>query len=572
MTRFSDGSAVSSSTSIFALPEDVLCRIFALCLPDREFAHVCRDWRAFALDCPLLWTEIDFCQDVPDGALENLRRAGSAPLAVNFCAQDVWKFRSRFSLQDCADAYLTKLATVRTLRFNCYHAIYAGPILAAHGAAPLLEDLDLSFGHYESSTGSFNGWDEALEADDPGYLELGADFLRGDAPRLRQLTLANTWIAPAWPPFAHLRELRIHSVSQSQNQTAYDVLQLLRATPCLETLVLWDAMSILGNESADDRLAAFTAVPLRHLRYLEIVERPADLADFVSCISDVSSTVKIRLTGTTVFGGDQVAQTITTAFFDGIAAHVAAWRRNFFESTVAISADDYVGASIKVWAVSDTLPWLIVTLEDTPPPRFFKSLERVMPLGDLSHLMVLLHSPGTSTGTPISAEEWMTVLARMTRIAIMTVYFTQRAHEICNALLLPVGSAGKPVCPSLRRLVLDRVKLRQPESSSLLTLLPDVVLARHDAGVPLKTLELRHIQYEGVAAVRAALAARSADVVVCADEGWRGWYFGMELWPDGEQQKWMESEDEPYCPDTYHNGFGPTDGELIDGCLTRQSR
>jgi hypothetical protein len=570
MSQSSGSPAIPSCTSISTLPEDVLLQIFALCLPHKKFAHVCHDWRILALDCPSLWTEIDFCADVPDSALENLRRARSAPLAVNFCAQDIWKFRSRFSLQDCAGAYLAKLATVRLLRLNCYHAVYTRPILAAHGAAPLLEDLNILFRHSESSSGGFSGWDEGLETDDPDHIELGADFLHGEAPRLQRLTLEKAWIAPAWPPFAHLRHLSFRGVSKSQNQAAYDVLQLLHATPRLETLVSWEAMSSIWDVSADDRLATLPAVPLRHLRCLELHEYPAGLADFVSCITDVPATARVLLEGGHVYGGDQAAQTTTTAIFDALAAHVAACRQTFVESTAAIAADNSIGAGIKVWAASETLPWLSVTAKDTPPPLLFRNLERVIPLGDLSHLMVLLNWQGTVKDAPISAEEWTTVLARMTRVSKITVYYSQRAQELCKALRLSIQPSGDRICPSLQCLVLHRVKLRQPKNSPLLTLLPDVVLARRNAGVPLKTLKLRHIQHEGVAAVRSALVARMADVEVCSDEGWRGRYRGMELWPDGEwpsRQGWTESHG-TYSLDTYHTGTGfPRDCQLIDGVL-----
>ncbi|KAG9045616.1 hypothetical protein FS837_006002 [Tulasnella sp. UAMH 9824] len=79
---------------ILDLPYDIIVTIFILCLKDHEKAkwshfpttasHVCQTFRQHALDTPMFWTTLEFCQPVP--ALEKyqawLDRSGEAPLDI----------------------------------------------------------------------------------------------------------------------------------------------------------------------------------------------------------------------------------------------------------------------------------------------------------------------------------------------------------------------------------------------------------------------------------------------------------------------------------------------------------
>ncbi|KAH6873861.1 hypothetical protein BKA70DRAFT_1352021 [Coprinopsis sp. MPI-PUGE-AT-0042] len=177
------------------LPPELVARIFILRRYDDSMTamlkpmawtavtHVCRGWRGIALGYPALWSDITISSRTTSWIPVMLERSAGMALDVDIGG-------GRLADREVIAKALSHLARLRTLKqHSTSYALISEQvkalILGLTRPAPLLEELAL----------------EELSGYNPAPLKtLPFDFLAGDTPRLRRLTLTswklNSWSSP----------------------------------------------------------------------------------------------------------------------------------------------------------------------------------------------------------------------------------------------------------------------------------------------------------------------------------------------------------------------------------------
>ncbi|KAI0047465.1 hypothetical protein FA95DRAFT_1606060, partial [Auriscalpium vulgare] len=243
----------NSLIPIARLPHDILAQIFIACrdqdcnsavrkrTPESErkaglgwiqVSHVCRDWRAIALERHDLWTHIPFYLGT-EWIEEAFSRSHLAPLVIfpRFNRSER-KFLREFTDQHAA-LIIEHFARIKTLVFVVttsreleWHAIFNSPSLSS--SAPLLESLEII------SVSNHRGRSTIISISD--------EFLGRHAPVLRSLLVtiisAFPWASPVLHNLVHLKLEFVASISALPSfNELLDALHSMRSS--LQTLHLF---------------------------------------------------------------------------------------------------------------------------------------------------------------------------------------------------------------------------------------------------------------------------------------------------------------------------------------------
>ncbi|KAK7049341.1 hypothetical protein VNI00_005942 [Paramarasmius palmivorus] len=169
----------NSLLPICRLPNEILGLILTFCASDVRRhrthcsqmswlwpTHVCQHWRTIALGCPAMWDTPDFSK--PSLAREMLVRSKSAPLHIRAATRGY-----RMGQQEVLSDALRDIARVAAIEIDTSLPLILNVLLGVVQPAPVLEKLRI---HKERVTAS---------------VVLPDNFLAGNAPRLREMSLRN---------------------------------------------------------------------------------------------------------------------------------------------------------------------------------------------------------------------------------------------------------------------------------------------------------------------------------------------------------------------------------------------
>ncbi|KAH9926378.1 uncharacterized protein B0H18DRAFT_1118882 [Fomitopsis serialis] len=186
-------------------------------------SHVCRRWRAAALQCPRLWRRISATLNV-DWTAELLRRSGVVPLEV---ALDISFPLGRGDRGKSCELILTQLPRIRTLRLSASKPLSARIIQLLSGTAPMLKNLSISL-----------PWTiDLARPEDDESAPFAALIRRERAPRLVSLNIYEVGMHIQGSCSATLKHIFIQLTADSVIRPYAPVfLDALRAMPSLETI------------------------------------------------------------------------------------------------------------------------------------------------------------------------------------------------------------------------------------------------------------------------------------------------------------------------------------------------
>jgi hypothetical protein len=490
------------------LPSEIIAHVFSLCVdpainqkpwstPTRiGFSQVCRAWREIALGHRFLWTTPDFRR--PNLAREMLRRAGSAPLRVDFSTDNI---HSRYAAPARAvlRTALERLGTIRFLAFR-------GPNDALHAVrdllavpAPQLEEL-------------------RLESAERGLAVLDAAFLAGAAPRLRVLDLCRYGLVWGSGLFTGLAELTISHEFSPAKIVLPDLLATLASTPALARLYLHQSYSIATFKDAVP--GARSTIDLPQMQEIS-------LSDDMVCSTQLlqhlrlPSSVEISLTHPTLEGEPKASQAAFVTVFDFLA-ELPSMRADVPLSTLSLRTNEDGWLHLTAGTRPGVYPLTLEAQLDPWPaaPAFhdvFALALQHLPVDALGTLTVRV-GDGPADGL---FAAWRAALARLPRLHALrlegadALWTFASAFEDAHARM--GADAPLPVLERLdvRRTELDATRLSLAASGSqwpqaLYWLLADALGARGRAGVQLPALVLDGCLCHREDEVRHALAGAGA--------------------------------------------------------------
>ncbi|KAF7796365.1 hypothetical protein EIP86_007542 [Pleurotus ostreatoroseus] len=230
--------------------------------------HVCKRWRAVALECPTLWNRIDVTS--PLWAQEMLRLSKKAPLILK---AEGYSMHSRMT-ETCKSvmAESERLSTLHLSGFReCLFALCLGL-----KQAPNLRSLVLRHCHWLA---------------DVNALELPESFLENGAPRLERLELqkcAMSWDAPLFTSSPNVTRLMVQGVDKARPTYA----QLLRTLSNMSSLEHLHLDNVLPTP--DPGLVDVSPIHLA-LRTLYLSGTTSELASFFRYFS-IPPTVSASIT------------------------------------------------------------------------------------------------------------------------------------------------------------------------------------------------------------------------------------------------------------------------------------
>ncbi|KAI0041214.1 hypothetical protein FA95DRAFT_1683343 [Auriscalpium vulgare] len=246
------------------LPPELLSHIFSLCAVDADawwdmspprlgwviVAHVCRHWRAVALECSGLWADNVTFTRGEQWFHEILRRANGLPLCIDTSY-------IKFDTEAVLALVVANLASTRELRIgdDIMMALIdsdlppSSRLLSEENTAPLLDTLVI----YDN--------DEDYEA--PSLSQLGSC-----APNLRQVYVTSSYVELPWTS-SLLKNLTVLNVKRScppsdQTDKMDDVFSALQRMPLLESLRIIDFLPVAGAAKPGD------TITLLHLTEFEL--------------------------------------------------------------------------------------------------------------------------------------------------------------------------------------------------------------------------------------------------------------------------------------------------------------
>jgi hypothetical protein len=210
------------------LPPELLCIIFNVLRRSWNLwtrtTHVCRRWRAAALDCGPLWASISTRQS-PREVAAFLERSGNAGLHAHL---DLWDRKL------CALQHINRsMERIQSLDVDVTASFMQG----AHSHLFTIPAWGLET--------MFASTDGRLTHDH--RVDFPADMFAGDAPRLRRISLRGCWFPPQWPPLAQLAELSIDGHHPLTLCDAHELTDLLRQTSGLTVLKLGGILHTTGE-------------------------------------------------------------------------------------------------------------------------------------------------------------------------------------------------------------------------------------------------------------------------------------------------------------------------------------
>ncbi|KAK7019148.1 hypothetical protein VNI00_018180 [Paramarasmius palmivorus] len=220
----------NSLLPICRLPNEILGLILTFCASDVRRhrthcsqmswlwpTHVCQHWRTIALGCPAMWDTPDFSK--PSLARETLVRSKSAPLYIRAATRGY-----RTDQQEVLSDALRDIARVAAIEIDTSLPLILNVLLGVVQPAPVLETLRI---HNERVTASF---------------VLPDNFLAGNAPRLREMSLRNCVLH--WghmsKTLSGLRSLCLRGGKSNRISDLKAFLQAMQTMQLLQTLDIFD--------------------------------------------------------------------------------------------------------------------------------------------------------------------------------------------------------------------------------------------------------------------------------------------------------------------------------------------
>ncbi|KZT64940.1 hypothetical protein DAEQUDRAFT_759643 [Daedalea quercina L-15889] len=276
---------LNTFTPISVLPPEVLCEVFlhvagvgkhdisSSPTPYRwiSVSHVCKHWRAVALNCPVLWGNVTVTPQV-EWMTELLERSKSAPLYVSMT---ILRFSVPYFNREEEEAstimVFSHLARMRSLSITAARALTVrfGDLLT--GPAPCLESLTIRYtNNFSSRPDEFDCIHELLH--------------RPENSRLRRLDLHSVALSWSKTSLPHLTHLTVTGKPQ-RDEAHVNVETLLGAVArmgLLEELVLEKALSVAAGGSVPAASTPASLPRLQSLRVVDSVPNCIYLLDYVA--------------------------------------------------------------------------------------------------------------------------------------------------------------------------------------------------------------------------------------------------------------------------------------------------
>ncbi|EGN96756.1 hypothetical protein SERLA73DRAFT_161770 [Serpula lacrymans var. lacrymans S7.3] len=276
----------NSLAPISRLPPELLSTIFTHCAHSPHLhehatfsirfikvGHVCRHWRAVALGCPSLWSNLVF--SYPRWTDEMLIRSKMAPLVVKV---DLTYMTPK--VVEALQQALKHSIRVKDFKLIASKEMMEKLLNQVSGPAPLLESLSLSNSRYSHYT------------TESGY-PLPEVMFEGQTPRLRRLELFKCDISWNSALLSGLTHLDIRNTAASARPTMSQVLSALERMPSLQVLTLEESLPTLP-ESVHKLPTIGCVVPLQALRSIRLSGRVIDCAHVLAHMS-YPSTATLKL-------------------------------------------------------------------------------------------------------------------------------------------------------------------------------------------------------------------------------------------------------------------------------------
>ncbi|KAI0044991.1 hypothetical protein FA95DRAFT_183472 [Auriscalpium vulgare] len=325
----------NAHTPISRLPPELLAQIFSLCADADRIAadyvdehdtpeshasslmaitHVCHAWRALALDCPFLWSFVDFTLGEAR-ASEIVRRARSAPLAFFGGIMG--------SGTDAVRLIVENKARIASLRLRAHGRVFGALFKGLGGDMPTLERLELT----EDDEDDHGQRDVAQpDSDTPDAPDavggVPAQVAALHMPRLRHLTLVSEtaldWSALQLPALESLAVKLQQSAPFQPPPSLGTVLSALEGMPGLKTLSISNDLPAAPSHSllpSTPWVGPERPVALPHLEQLELGGGLVACAHLLThIVAPQGVTLKMNVDCELVLAGEY------STYFEGVRA------------------------------------------------------------------------------------------------------------------------------------------------------------------------------------------------------------------------------------------------------------
>ncbi|KAG6919502.1 hypothetical protein DXG01_005092 [Tephrocybe rancida] len=274
------------------LPPEVLSKIFSFRAAESaestnplewiRLTHVSRYWRAVALDCPSLWSNLVFTR--PRWSEEMLKRSKMASLAVK---ADLTCITPK--IFEAARLALLHGPRIHNLQLRAGSATIERLLTAEDSfELPMIQSLSLSVPH-ATRFGTDDGF------------TIPETVLTGETPYLRKLELNKVNIGWESNLLKGLTHLTIHDVPAASRPSTDQLMDALERMPRLEVLDIQDALPPSPTESSSvDRI-----IDLARLVRLSITSTVPECINLVSRLAiPANARAHLRCSGTEATGGD----------------------------------------------------------------------------------------------------------------------------------------------------------------------------------------------------------------------------------------------------------------------------
>lgn len=517
---------------ISCIPAEVLSQIFFLfldtslpgqltysALPLIHLSQVCRFWRAAALDCPELWTQLDF--SYPELTQTMLQRSRNAPLTVayrlDFRLPSVPEGRCLDILRVVLSQHLSRLRSVRLFVPYMNHPLSTLLSEWIH-PLPILEEFTIS-----------GQW----IADVQSRQDFPDEFLQ-QAPALLHLNLSCQW-ATEWsrlPLSRTLRHMELgHSHTMRLPPSTTDFIESLAQLPQLQALGLYDILP--SSEDEQER----KPISLPTLRQLWLIDEVDEIIHFFK-IARIPDTASVSVVIDRATGGTDIEEGL-----DGVLEQLHNSKEHDFDNPQTADSLRVSGISFDLCFAADeqnaATPNLSVSLPDpahsgyTPPVDVHGHMEVLQCYVDFSQLQSL--EVEDADVVRWHHEAWK-FFGRLPSLKVVTfkdtplVGFLDVLEEKPDPPILHKSTTPAPYFPALSILCLFDLRLddedyevdMQEFSDCLIKILKKRVKCSH----PLSELHietLRHFNAPEVARLRRAVP--SLRVV------WDGYETDSSHWP-----------------------------------------